>query len=111
MVNLRPQSDGHDTDHVLVDSARIERILRRIASDIEELARAQRVTGLSSAEFDANPRLERRRRLAEPPIEALKGPMSMYQTRQTWEAYERLLQKAGLPIPPNPYRHFDRSVK
>jgi hypothetical protein len=111
VVNLRPQSDSPDADHVLVDHARVVRILRRIAGDIEELARARRIADLSSADVESDPRLRRRRRLAEPPIESPKGPMSIHQARRAWEAYERRLQRAGLPIPPNPYRHLDRSAK
>jgi hypothetical protein len=73
VVNLRPQSDSPDADYVLVDHARVVRILRRIAGDIKELARARRIADLSSADVESDPRLRRRRRLAEPPIESPKG--------------------------------------
>jgi hypothetical protein len=91
VINLRPTSDGHDTDNVLVDHSRVLRIIRRIADDIEELARVRRVADVSSANEDADRRLRRRRRLAEPPIESPKGPMSVPQARRAWEAYERRL--------------------
>jgi uncharacterized protein YjiS (DUF1127 family) len=65
---------------------------------------------LSSAEVDADPRLGRRRRVAEPPIEfstrdPTKGPMSLPQACRAWAEYERRLRQAGLPVPPSPYRH------
>jgi hypothetical protein len=49
------------------------RVLRRIAHDLEELARARRVGDLSSSGNDADPRMRLRRRLAEPPIELSRG--------------------------------------
>lgn len=64
---------------------------------------------LSSANADVNLRLRRRRRFVEPPIEAPKGPMSIHQGRQAWDEYARRFQRAGRPVPPNPYRHLDRS--
>jgi hypothetical protein len=111
VVNLRPPSDWPDTDNVIVNERRIQRILRRIAGDVEELARARRAQELSSATVDRDPRLGRRRRFGEPPIESPKGPMSVPQARRAWGAYERQLKRAGLPIPENPYRHFARSAK
>ncbi len=45
MVNLRPEDDYPETDDVAVDQSRVIRVLRRIAHDLEELARARRVTG------------------------------------------------------------------
>jgi hypothetical protein len=79
---------------------------RRIAADIGELARARRIADVSSAGVDADARLRRRRRLAEPAIEPPGGPMSIHQARRAWDAYEHRLQRAGLPVPPNPYRHL-----
>ena len=109
VVNLRPDADLPHSDYGSVDQDRVIRVLRRIAYDLEELARCGRVTDLSSSENDADPRLRRRRRLAEPPIEIPRGGMSIRQSRQAWEDYESRLRRAGLPIPPNPYRHLDRS--
>jgi hypothetical protein len=110
VINLRPDDDWQ-TDNVAVDRRRVVRILRRIAGDIDELARARRVADLSSAKVDADPRLGRRRRFAEPPIELAtrtpgKGPMSLAQARRAWADFERRLTQAGLPASPNPYRHL-----
>ncbi|MGH2687749.1 MAG: hypothetical protein ACRDKW_02930 [Actinomycetota bacterium] len=110
VVNLRPPGDWPTTDNVAVDHDRVLRILRRIASDIEELARARRLGDLTSAAVDADPRLRRRRRLGEPSIQAPVGPMSVSQGRSAWDEYEHRLEKAGLPVPPNPYRHLERSA-
>jgi AcrR family transcriptional regulator len=110
-VNLRPPEDWPTTDNVSVDHRRIVRMLRRIAADIDELARARRVGDLSSSAVDADPRSRRRRQLAEPPIKAPKGPMSIAQGRRAWDNYVRRLERAGLPVPLNPYRHLDRSGK
>jgi hypothetical protein len=111
VVNLRPDDDWPDTDNVIVDQSRIVRMLRRIASDIDELARARRVADLSSNTADADPRMRRRRRLGELPIESPKGPLSIHQGRRAWDEYQARLRRAGLPIPPNPYRFFERSGK
>lgn len=111
VVNLRPDTDLPDSDYVAVDQGRVIRVLRRIAYDLEELARSRRVTDLSSSENDTDPRLRLRRRLAEPPIEISRRGTSIRQSHQAWEDYEFGLRRAGLPIPPNPYRHLDRSGK
>lgn len=111
VVNLRPNNDLPDTNYVAVDQDRVIRVLRRIAHDLEELARTRRVEELSSSANDADPRLRLRRRLAEPPIELLQSGKSIRQSRQAWEDYEASLHRAGLPIPSNPYRHLDRSGK
>ena len=111
VVNLRPINDLPDTDYVAVDQARVIRVFRRIAHDLEELARTRRVKDLSSSANDADPRLRLRRRLAEPPIELSRSGKSIHQSRQAWEDYEASLHRAGLPIPSNPYRHLDRSGK
>ena len=111
VVNLRPDSDFPDRDYVAVDQGRVIRVLRRIAYDLEELARARRVTDLSTSASDAGPRLRLRRRLAEPPIELSRSGKSIHQSRQAWEDYEASLHRAGLPTPSNPYRHLDRSGK
>jgi len=108
-VNLRP---GEDLDSLyrVLDQNRCLRILRRIAHDLEELARVRRVADLSSTAEEVDPRQKLRRRLAEPPVElSLKG-VSMSQSWKAWEDYARQLREAGLPEPPpNPYRHLYRS--
>lgn len=111
VVNLRPEEGSPETYYVAVDQSRVIRVLRRIAHDLEELARARRVEDLSTSANDADPCLRLRRRLAEPPIELSLRGTSIQQSRQAWEDYESRLQRAGLPIPSNPYRHLDCSVK
>ena len=111
VVSLRPSSDLPDRDYVAVDQSRVIRVLLRIAHDLEELARARRVTDLSTSASDADPRLRLRRRLAEPPIELSRSGKSILKSRQAWADYENNLKRAGLPVPSNPYRHLDCSVK
>jgi hypothetical protein len=48
-VNLRPAGDHPDRAHVVADLPRVAAILRRIAADVDELARARRVADLSAA--------------------------------------------------------------
>jgi hypothetical protein len=108
-VNIRPEADFPDTCYVAVDQCRVIRVLRRIAYDLEELARVRRLVDLSTSTNDADPRLRLRRRMAEPPIETSLRGMSICQGRQAWTDYESRMQEAGLPLPANPYRHLDRS--
>ena len=68
-VNLRPGGDWPDTADVAVDLARVAAVLDRIASDVEELARARRVGELTIATVLPGRRAERRRRLAEPDLD------------------------------------------
>ena len=110
VVNLRPREDWPSTDNVVVDHARVVRVLRRIANDIDEIARARRVADLPSRTA-ADARLRRRQRLGEAPIEPPQGPMSVPQGRRSWGEYARRLERAGLPIPPDPYEHLMRSGK
>ena len=110
-VNLRPDDDLPETCYVGVDQGRVIRMLRRIAHDLEELARTKRLADLSTRVSDADPRLRLRRRLAEPPIEISLRGTSIPQSRQAWADYESHMQKAGFPAPVNPYRHLDRSDK
>jgi len=109
IVNLRPTADWPDTDNVPIDQARVVRILRRVAGDVGELARARRLADLASADVDADTRLGHRRQLAEPPIAFPKGPKSVLHLRQAWEDYERRLRQAGLPTPQDPWRHLSPS--
>lgn len=111
VVNLRPEDDYPETDYVAVDQSCVIRVLRRIAHDLEEPARARRVADMSSSGNDADPRMRLRRRLAEPPIELSRRGTSILQGRKAWENYEHRLQKAGLPAPLNPYRHLHRSAE
>ena len=91
----------------VVDQDRVARILRRIAHDLEELARVRRVADLPSSGEDADLRLRLRRRLAEPHIELSLGGLSPFHSWKAWEEYAQRLREAGLPeAPPNPYRHL-----
>ena len=110
-VNLRPADDLPETCYVGVDQGRVIRMLRRIAHDLEELARTKRLADLSTRTNDADPRLRLHRSLAEPPIEISLRGTSIQQSRQAWADYEYRMQKAGFPAPANPYRHLDRSDK
>jgi hypothetical protein len=91
VVNLRPEDDYPETDYVAVDQSRVIRVLRRIAHDLEEPARARRVADMSSSGNDADPRMRLRRRLAEPPIELSRRGTSILQGRKAWENYEHRL--------------------
>jgi AcrR family transcriptional regulator len=77
VVNLRPEEQVPQTYYVAVDQSRIIRVIRRIAHDLEELARARRVQDLSTTANDADPCLRQRRRLAEPPIKLSVDAMSI----------------------------------
>ena len=68
-VNLRLAADWPDRAIVAVDLARVRAVIDRIATDVDELARARRVQDLTAAAVLPDPRAERRRRLAEPDLE------------------------------------------
>ena len=99
VLNLRPRSDHPLHYRVLASHERIVRILSRIASDIDELARARRVEDLPTEAVDADPRLRIRRRLAEPPIEIPRHGSSNKQWREAVEWFEEEHRRAGLPLP------------
>jgi AcrR family transcriptional regulator len=99
VLELRPRSDFPLHYRVLASHERIVRIVQRIASDIDELARARRVQDLSTEAVDADPRLRIRRRLAEPPIEIPRHGSSNKQWREAIEWFEDEHRKAGLPLP------------
>jgi hypothetical protein len=61
-VNLRPGDDHPERALVVTGLPRVAVILDRIATDIDELARAQRVQDLNTAAVLPDPRAERRRR-------------------------------------------------
>ena len=111
IVNLRPSEDWPDTNHTIVDQARVIRMLRRIAHDIDELARSRRIADMTSNTTDSDPCLRLRHKLCEPPITPPKLRQNIQQARRAWKEYEQSHTKAGLPIPENPYRHIYRSVK
>jgi hypothetical protein len=99
VLSLRPRSDFPLDYRVVASHERIVRILGRIASDIDELARARRVEDLSTEAVDADPRRRIRRRLAEPPIEIPRHGSSNKQWREAIEWFEEEHRRAGLPLP------------
>jgi hypothetical protein len=115
-VNLRPEVDFPDRAMVVVDLARVAAILRRVAGDVDELARTRRVEDLTAAAVLPGQRAERRRRLAEPDldfrafIDARRLPSSStLQLQRAWEAYQDERYRRGERAEPaaytdNPYR-------
>lgn len=99
VLEPRPRADFPLQYRVLASHERIVRILERIASDIDELARARRVEDLSTEDVDADPRLRIRRRLAEPPIAIPRHGSSNKQWREAIEWFENEHRRAGLPLP------------
>ncbi|WP_405787228.1 hypothetical protein OG753_04205 [Streptomyces sp. NBC_00029] len=94
-ANLRPEADFPDRSNVVVDSARVSAILRQIAYDVDELARARSVEDLTGARPGNDPRAERRRRLAEPDLEYAEFTRrknlpwrSAQQGEAAWDAYQ-----------------------
>lgn len=92
-VNLRPDVDWPASAVVAVNLARVAAVLDRIASDVEEFARACRVDEVTTAAVLADRRRERRRRLAEPDLDfrafchAKRMPTSSRpQLERAWEA-------------------------
>ncbi|MET8945412.1 hypothetical protein ABZX30_17965 [Streptomyces sp. NPDC004542] len=110
-ANLRPEADFPDTCTVPVHIARIAAILRRIAFDIDELARARRVDDLHAAQVGDDPRAERRRRLAEPDLNYAEfcdrtgTPWrSTQQGELAWTAYQAERRRRG-ETDEDPFRH------
>ena len=99
-MNLRPASDWPDRDIVVFDPGRIVRILRRIAADLHELARARHVADLTSAEADEHPVRRRRRRYSEPDIEQPSGRLSIPQAQRAWDATNGRCDRPGSNHPP-----------
>ena len=94
-VNLRPSADWPDRAVVAVDFARVAAVIDRIAADLDELARAQRVQDLNTAAVLPDPRAERRRRLAEPDLEfrafctrRRRSDSSTPQLERAWDAWQ-----------------------
>lgn len=94
-VNLRPEGDHPHRAHVVVDLPRVVAILQRIASDVDELARARRLADLGAAAPLPDRRAERRRRMAEPDLDfqefcrRSKLPASSTpQLERAWDAWQ-----------------------
>jgi hypothetical protein len=90
VVNLRP-ADDEDTYHVGVDLPRAATVLRRIAYDIDELARE--VADLEHAAVAGDRRAERRRRMAEPDL----SYADFNRKADIWRAYQQELRERGEP--------------
>lgn len=88
VTNLRPEVDHPERYNVVVDVGRVRRVLLRVASDIDELARARSVEELDQAAVDPDQRAERRRRLAEPPLAFPAHGTSTKQWRQALYDFE-----------------------
>ena len=88
VVNLRPEADDPDRCNIVIDLGRVRRVLLRIASDIDELARARTVADLEHAQIDPDVRAERRRRLAESPLAFPAHGRSIRQHRQALYEFE-----------------------
>ena len=77
-----------------VDLARVRAVIDRIATDVDELARARRVQDLNTPAVLPDPRAERRRRLAEPDLEfrafctRRRLPASTPQLERAWDAWQ-----------------------
>lgn len=88
VANLRPDTDDH-TEFVRFDHARVLRVLTRITSDLDALARQEPEAETENPEANADPRTRHRQRLAEPE----EKPLSC-----TAKAQRNALRKAfGLP--------------
>lgn len=109
LVDIRPRSDHPLHHRVLASHERIVAILGRIASDIDELARARCVADLPTEANDADPRLRIRRRLAEPSIEMPRHGSSNKQWREAVEWFFDEHRRAGLPPPWGGRRPWDTS--
>ena len=88
VVNLRPDTDDH-THLTRFDHARVMRVLARITSDFDALARRDPQEDADAPEDDADPLKRHQRRLAEPE-EKPRG-------RTAKEQRDAIRQAAGLP--------------
>lgn len=94
-VNLRPAVDWPETANVMVTGIRVAAVLQRIAADLDELARARRISDLQGSAVLPDRRAERRRRLAEPDLAfrdfctRKKLPASStLQLERAWDAWQ-----------------------
>ncbi|PZS25777.1 MAG: hypothetical protein DLM61_19405 [Pseudonocardiales bacterium] len=102
VVNLRPSDDWPETANVAVNLERVVAVLERIASDVQELARARRVADLRTAGALSDRRAERRRRLAEPDLDfrtfcraKRMSASSARQLERAWDAWRAELYRRG----------------
>jgi hypothetical protein len=94
--------DWPETANVMVNGARVAAVLQRIAADLDELARARRISDLQAATVLPDRRAERRRRLAEPDLAfrdfctRQKLPASStLQLQRAWDAWQAERYRRG----------------
>jgi hypothetical protein len=114
-VNLRPDGDHPDRALVVADLPKVAAILRRIAADVDELARARRVADLGAAAVLPGRRAERRRRVAEPDLDFREFCRSgkLPQSERSWDLFAAERCRRGeTDIPSyqayNPFRHHQQ---
>src|SRR6266699_5059960 len=102
VVNLRPATDDH-TQFTRFDHARVMRVLARITSDLDELARRNPQDEPEVPEGDRDPLKQHQRRLAEPD-EKPRG-------RTAKEHREALRKACGLPHYDGDYADYFRHIR
>jgi hypothetical protein len=102
VVNLRPDSEDV-TEFVQFDQARVRRVVARIAADLDALACHDSITETRSPAESADPRMQHRRRLAEPEEEPPRG-------RTAKEQREALRKACGLPHYDGDYAEYFRHI-
>jgi hypothetical protein len=102
VVNLRPDTDDHP-QFTRFDHARVLRVLARITSDLEALARRDPQDEAAGPADDADPRKRHQRRLAEPE-ETPRG-------RTAKEQREALRKAFGLPHYDGDYADYFRHIR
>jgi IclR helix-turn-helix domain len=101
VVNLRPDTDDH-TQFTRFDHPRVMRVLARITSDLDELARRDPRDKAAVPEDDADPLKRHQRRLAEPE-EKPRG-------RTAKEQRDAIRKAAGLPPYSGDYADYFRGT-
>ena len=102
VVNLRPDTDDHP-QFTRFDHARVMRVLARITSDLDELARRDPQNAAEVGEDDRDPLKRHQRRLAEPE-EKPRGHTAK-------EQREALRQAFGLPHYSGDYADYFRHIR
>lgn len=115
VVDLRPDADEPHSYNVVLYLPRIAAVMRRIAYDVDELARARTVQELDQAAIADDHRAERRRRLAEGELTfaefhrriragevtsryvAWRGSPRRMSEAELWRAYQHDLAERGHP--------------
>ncbi len=103
VVNLRPDTEDV-TEFVRFDQARVHRVLARIAADLDALTRHDPTTETTSPAESMDPRMQHRRRLAEPEEEPPRG-------RTAKEQREALRNACGLPHYDGDYAEYFRHIR